>query len=176
MATADNTLPQNTAPVAKAPLMTMIVCCLVTVLLAVAGAVGAMIYLSRHGTLSARAAVTEPPKKAKAVAVTRHSVVLDPMLVNLADIDGHAYLRIGIVLAEADDPNAKVKEDAKPVAGENAAVRDTIFDVLGRENSAALLAPDGKEKLKAELMSAIGERNADLRVKEIYFTDFLVQR
>ena len=55
-------------------------------------------------------------------------------------------------------------------------MRDTIFDVLGRQTSGLLLAPDGKEKLKSELMTAIGQRNPELRVKTVYFTDFLVQR
>jgi flagellar FliL protein len=30
--------------------------------------------------------------------------------------------------------------------------------------------------LKTELKTALAERNADLKVKDIFFTDFLVQR
>ena len=57
-----------------------------------------------------------------------------------------------------------------------AAVRDTVLTVLGRQTADGLLAADGKEHLKAELKSAIAEHNPDLKVKDVFFTDFLVQR
>jgi flagellar FliL protein len=38
------------------------------------------------------------------------------------------------------------------------------------------MAADGKEKLKAEIKSALAEHNADLKVLDVFFTDFLVQR
>jgi flagellar FliL protein len=178
MATADTSLPQSVAaPAAKFPVMTLLVCCVVTVLFAVGGVVGAVLYLSKHGKLSGAgvsAQVVETTKKS--VEAKTHPKALEPMLINLADEGGHAYSRIGIVLVEEDEPGAKPKEEAKSVPGEDAAVRDTIFDVLGRDTSTALLAPDGKAKLKVELMTAIGKHNADLHVKAIYFTDFLVQR
>jgi flagellar protein FliL len=149
---------------------------MVTVLFAVGGVVAAMLFLAKSGKLGGGAApVTVVVEKKDAAAVT-HPKALEPMLINLADEGGHAYLRLGVVLAEEDEPEAKPKEEAKPVAGADASVRDTIFEVLGRQTSAGLLAPDGKEKLKAELMAAIGQHNADLHVKTVYFTDFLVQR
>jgi flagellar FliL protein len=48
--------------------------------------------------------------------------------------------------------------------------------VLGRQTADGLLAADGKEHLKTELKSALVEHNADLKVKDVFFTDFLVQR
>jgi flagellar protein FliL len=176
MATADTSLPSNAAPAAKVPLMTLLVCCVVSVVFAVCGAAGTMMFLARSGKLGAVGAssVTAPVKKDS--EPTTHAKALEPMLINLADEGGHAYLRVGVVLAEEDDAGVKTKEEAKPVAGADAAVRDTIFDVLGRQTSTVLLAPDGKEKLKSDLMAAIGRRNPDLHVKTIYFTDFLVQR
>jgi len=38
------------------------------------------------------------------------------------------------------------------------------------------LASGGKEHLKVELKSALAEQNAKLKVKDVFFTDFLVQR
>jgi len=176
MATADTSLPNSpAAPAVKVPIVTLLLVCVVTMLFAVGGVVGAVLYMSKHGKLggSATAAVEEAPKKETPVATKPKA--LEPMLINLADDGGHAYLRIGVVLAEEDDPAAK-KEEAKPAPGADAAVRDTVFDVLGRMTSVELLAADGKEKLKAALMMAITSRNPDLKVKAIYFTDFLVQR
>jgi len=157
-------------------LMTLLVCCAVSVVFAVCGAAGTMVFLARSGRLGTvgASAVTATAKKYS--ESTTHAKALEPMLINLADEGGHAYLRVGVVLAQEDEPGPKTKEEAKPVAGADAAVRDTIFDVLGRQTSTVLLAPDGKEKLKGELMAAIGRQNPELRVKTIYFTDFLVQR
>lgn len=178
MATADTSLPQDiAAPVAKIPVMTLLICCITTVVFAVSSVVSVVLYLSKHGKLSAlnvSSSVVEMPKKN--ADITTHPKALEPMLINLADEGGHAYLRIGIVLEEVDEPGAKPKEEVKTMPGADAAVRDTIFDVLGRETSAALLAPEGKQKLKIELMSAIAKHNVGLRAKAIYFTDFLVQR
>jgi flagellar protein FliL len=48
--------------------------------------------------------------------------------------------------------------------------------VLGHQSSDALLAPDGKERLKAALKVAIAERNPEIKVTDVFFTEFLVQR
>ena len=57
-----------------------------------------------------------------------------------------------------------------------AAVRDTALAVLGGRPSEGLLATDGKERLKAELKAAIAEHNPELKVTDLFFTEFLVQR
>ena len=57
-----------------------------------------------------------------------------------------------------------------------ARIRDCILAVLSTWHSDALLAPEGKQKLKDELVHALQDRVPELGVKEIYFTDFLVQR
>ena len=176
MATVDTSLPSRAAaPVAKVPLMTLLVCCVVSVVFAVAAAMGAIAFLTRSGKLGWAVGPAATVAK-RGAEVGTHPKTLEPMLINLADEGGHAYMRLGVVLAEEDEPGPRPNEDTKPSAGDDASVRDTIFDVLGRQTSTVLLAPDGKEKLKSELMAAIGQRNPELHVKTIYFTDFLVQR
>jgi flagellar FliL protein len=158
-------------------MMTLLLCGVVTAAFAVAAVVGTVMYLSKQGKLGGTAAAAPVADSVKTeTKATTHPKALEPMLINLADEGGHAYLRLGVVLAEEDEPGAKAKEEGKPVAGADAAVRDTIFEVLGRETSDKLLAADGKEKLKAELMTAIADYNPEMRVKTIYFTEFLVQR
>ena len=141
---------------------------------------GVMYYLARAGKLplqhfGAAAVRTEP-----IVPVATHAIVLEPLLVNLADAGGASYLRVALTLRVAD---AAAKKDAKPKEEKSkdgddavAAVRDTTLMVLGRQTADGLLAPDGKEKLKAELKLALAKHNADLKVTDIFFTDFLVQR
>jgi flagellar FliL protein len=48
--------------------------------------------------------------------------------------------------------------------------------VLGKSSTSELLTPEGKEKLKKELLAAIDERLPDLEVVDIFFTEFLVQK
>jgi flagellar FliL protein len=102
------------------------------------------------------------------------------MVANLADADGKAFLRIGLTLRVVD---ALVKKDDKTkeekVKGLNeaeAAVRDVALEVFGRQTSESLLATNGKEHLKAELKFELAKRDPDLKVADIFLTEFLVQR
>lgn len=97
---------------------------------------------------------------------------LEPFVVNLADAEDNRFLRVGIDLG-LEIPNARAgNEGVVPTSR----IRDCILTVLSTWHSDALLAPEGKQKLKEELLRALQERTPELEVKEIYFTDFLVQR
>ncbi len=65
---------------------------------------------------------------------------------------------------------------SKTASSDIAALRDTILDVVGQKSSNDLLSPDGKEHLKNGLKNALAKRNPDIKVREIYFTEFLVQK
>jgi flagellar FliL protein len=187
MATSPTVLVDSSpapAPVAsssKFPVVPLLIAVVVGVLVAALGVGGVVYYLVHSGKLplqkggAAKAEVVVP--------VTTHALVLEPLLVNLADAGGASYLRVALTLRVADAPEkkgAKAKEekskDDKDGNEPVAAVRDTTLTVLGRQTAEGLLAPDGKEKLKAELKSALAEHNADLKVTDVFFTDFLVQR
>ncbi len=153
----------------------------VSVAVATLGVGGGVYYLARSGRLSSAGNVT---RKAEVVAsATTHVLVLEPLLVNLADADGSSYLRISLMLRVVDAPDKKAaapkEEKGKDEKGMNEAVapvRDTLLAVLGRQTSNGLLAADGKERLKTAMKVALAERNPDLKVADVYFTDFLVQR
>lgn len=100
---------------------------------------------------------------------------LEPFVVNLADTEENRFLRAGIDLGLGNplaDKEGKGGESEIPTAR----IRDCILAVLSTWRSDALLAPDGKQKLKDELVRALAARVPELGVKEVYFTDFLVQR
>ncbi len=100
---------------------------------------------------------------------------LEPFVVNLADSEDNHFLRVGVDLGLDEAPagkEGKGGEGSVPMAR----IRDCILEVLSSWHSDALLAPEGKEKLKDELLRALHARAPEVGVKEIYFTDFLVQR
>ncbi|HUA01640.1 MAG TPA: flagellar basal body-associated FliL family protein [Candidatus Aquilonibacter sp.] len=100
------------------------------------------------------------------------TIHLDSFIVNLADQEQITYLRASIDLG-VDRPPAKNGEGG---GAPTAAIRDTIIGVLATRHSAELLTPDGKNKLKQDLIAALNQRVPEIGVKDIYFTDFLVQR
>lgn len=151
------------------------------VVIATLGVGGVVYYLAHTGRLPMQG--TAVSKTASVIPVTTHVLVLEPMLVNLADAGGSSYLRVTMTLRVVDSvekKGAKTKsENGKDEKGSDdavAAIRDTALTVLGRQTADDLLAADGKEHLKAALKTALTQRNADLKVTDIFFTDFLVQR
>jgi flagellar protein FliL len=188
LAGASSTVPPDSPPAAAAasvaakfPLIPLLIAVVLGVVVATLGVGGVVYYLVRTGRLPGREG-TAHRTEAAAPAAT-HAMVLDPLLVNLADAGGSSYLRIAMTLRVADaaeGKDAKPKEEKPKDGKENsdavASVRDTMLTVLGQQTADRLLAVDGKEELKAELKIALAEHNADLKVMDVFFTDFLVQR
>jgi flagellar FliL protein len=163
------------APV-KLPIIPLLVAVVFGVVLAVLGIGGAVYYLAHTGRLPIHAGIAA--RVEPGVSASTHMMALEPLLVNLADEGGRAYLRVALTLRLADGAGDKTNSETdKQGKGTNeAAVRDTALQVLGRQTADGLLAPDGKERLKVELKAAMAERNADLKVTDLFFTEFLVQR
>jgi len=99
---------------------------------------------------------------------------LEGFVVNLADPPGDCFLRVGVDLGLGHPINGHGEKEAPtaPVAR----VRDVILGVLTTYQSNDLLAPAGKGRLKQQLLQALQAADPDLDVREVYFTDFLVQR
>ncbi len=137
---------------------------LITVVLVIGAGVGGWMWKrsSRTATRNGAAQATE----------VNSVLALDSFVVNLQDPAGNGYLRVSIDLGLA----TPAKEDDKDrQAAYLPRVRDTILGVLGSQSVDALLTPDGKTRLKADLLKAIDASVPELQCKEIYFTEFLVQ-
>jgi len=100
----------------------------------------------------------------------RSVVHLESFVVNLSGNTENGYLRVGIDLGV----EAQVKDTGKqsPFMGR---LRDTILSVLATRTVEELLTAPGKAKLKDDLLKAINDRVPELRCREVYFTEFLVQ-
>ncbi|MDQ2835546.1 MAG: flagellar basal body-associated FliL family protein [Acidobacteriota bacterium] len=177
---APSTNPLAVAASSRFPLVPVVLAVLASVLVALLVIGGGVYYLARSGRLPLPGAA--PHKAAAAVPPPTHVMSLDPLLVNLADEGGGSYLRIAVALRVMDAPGqaGAAKDDkAKGDKGTNdaaAPVRDTLLCVLGRQTADELLASDGKEHLKAALKGALAEHTPEVKVADVYFTDFLVQR
>jgi flagellar protein FliL len=174
---SSSSVPPPAAASARFPVVPLLIAVVAGMLIVALGVGGVVYYLARKGKLPGHAAAV---KVEPVVPIATHAIVLEPLLVNLADTGGASYLRVALTLRVAD---ASAKKDAEPKEEKSkdgdeavAAVRDTTLMVLGRQTADGLLAADGKEQLKAELKSALAKRNTDLNVTNIFFTDFLVQR
>jgi flagellar FliL protein len=161
--------------------VSLLIATAVGVAIATVGIGGAEYYFVRSGRLSLQK--TGTARVESVVPAATHVMVLEPMLVNLADAGNSGYLKVSLTLRLTDAAEikaAKAKEEKSPVDDKDgelvAAVRDTALSVLGRQTADGLLAADGKGRLKADLKAALAAHNADLKVTDVFFTDFLVQR
>jgi len=139
-------------------------------LIAIVASGGAVWFFSRRSAARASQPAQTQPHEHAAKSVLH----LESFTVNLADSEQNAFLRVGIDLGLSEDlPESKGAEKASPLTPR---IRDTLLMVLSAWPSSALLAQDGKTKLKHELLRALQERVPELGITEVYFTDFLVQR
>jgi flagellar protein FliL len=113
---------------------------------------------------------TEPGISADGSRLVKGTLHLETFVLNLADLEQRSYLRVGIDLGL--DRELGRGENAPPVG----AVRDTILGVLAQSRVDELLTAKGKEKLKQDVLHALQERMPGLGAKEVYFTEFLIQR
>ena len=169
------------SPAHKMSLVTLIIAIVAAVALSIVAIGGAMFYLIRSGRLPVQKTITVEAKAEPTAASPSHTMALDSIVANLSDTSGPSYLKMGLMLKIADEPVKKgaAKEDkaaAKGMSDDEAGVRDTVLMVVGHQTADSLLAADGKERLKTEIKTALKEHNPELKVMEIHFTDFLVQR
>jgi len=108
--------------------------------------------------------------RAESVNRVQTTLHLETFVLNLADSDQRAYLRVGIDLGL--DQDAKHAQEVVPIAE----VRDTILSTLGEAKLEDLMTSPGKAKLKENVLHALQQRVPDLRANEVYFTEFLIQR
>jgi flagellar FliL protein len=101
-----------------------------------------------------------------AVKSTLH---LETFVINLADPEKRAYLRVGIDLGMAREMS---QGEEVPVAQ----IRDTILGVLSQSRANDLLTEAGKTKLKSDLLQALEDRVPGQKVREVYFTELLIQK
>lgn len=100
----------------------------------------------------------------------RSTLHLESFVLNAADSDQRAYLRVEIDLGLNQE--SKKSAEAAPIAQ----VRDTILGVLGEAKVDDLMTSAGKKKLKEQILRALRERLPELGVEEVYASAQVDQR
>ncbi len=172
--------PEKNSPKKRAALRWILPA--VGILVLLAGVAGGIYFVRHRGRradagMSARSSNNSSAAESKknAAPLAAIDLPLEPFVVNLADAGGHSYARIGLTLHLATSA-PKTGTSAENEAGDlRDMVRDRIIGVLNGQQSADLLAPEGKEHLKQAIAAAIQAKSPQIQVIDIYFTQFLVQ-
>jgi len=96
-------------------------------------------------------------------------VDLGVFTVNLADRETDAYARVAITLELS---NEKVKQE---VGRRMPIIKDAIIDVISSKTSDFVRTPEGREALRLELIKRLNIILVEGGVRNIYFTEFVVQ-
>ncbi len=111
------------------------------------------------------APVVPPPTQLPATYLTS----IQPLTINLADMDITRYLRIAI------DVELSTQEAIGQLQANNAKIRDAIIILLSSKKFENISTASGKLQIKNEIISRINQILGVPRVVQIYFTDFVIQ-
>ena len=139
---------------------------LLLVVAVAAGGGGAYFYFLKAAPVQAKEAKPEPPPPPTGI------IPLEPFVVNLADTGATRFLRVTLSLVVQEEEQAKELEEH---AIEKARVRSAILELLAEQQSEALATPDGKEELKKALAERIAHAAHELKVKDVLFSEFVIQ-
>jgi len=131
---------------------------------------GGTYFLTKNKNVEAAGDKKDAPEKSKTV---KSQMNIESFVVNLADTEDRAFLRVGISLGLGIEP---IKGEKEKGSSPLPVIKDTLLTVLTSRTSNDLLTAEGKAKLKSDLIKALNEKAPELDVKDLYFTEFLVQR
>ena len=151
----------------------------VLVLILIIGAVVAFLMMGNEEPAAANGAPTQQEASAAPEEDTEPSnpsltevglmYPLDGFTVNLLSESGKRYLKVEMNLELEGEELSPELDTKKPV------FRDVIIRILSSKSLEEISTIKGKEKLKEQIVSDLNMRLKDGKVKNVYFTDFVVQ-
>lgn len=168
--------------------MLLIIIIVVLVLVLIIGGVVAMLMMSNHdaeaGSATHQEASAHPAESTTAAENTTGEghgsssevstevglmFPLEPFTVNLLSESGRRYLKVEMNLEIGGEELSPELEEKKPI------FRDIIIRQLSSKSLEEISTLKGKDKLKEEIVRELNTRLKDGKVKNVYFTDFVVQ-
>ena len=111
----------------------------------------------------------EEAKKEEATPVIGEMLVMEPFVVNLADPKGKRYLKVKIEL------ELESKEVVDKATKASPKLRDMVIMMLTSLDFEEVMTPEGKIRVRDELLERFNEIMRPDHIKNIYFTEFVVQ-
>jgi len=150
-------------------LLLIVIIVLLLVLLIVGGLVA--YFLLSGGDEEKQAEPQKVEKKKKVSNMTEIGPIypLDRFIVNLLSNNSNRYLKCKIDL-ELDAPELQKEIDKKLPA-----IRDLIIRILSSKTVEEIQTSQGKEKLKEEIKRKINEILTTGEIRNVYFTEFVIQ-
>ena len=99
-------------------------------------------------------------------------VSFEPFLVNLAGGSGQTYLRVTLKLLVTSEEDAKLLQESEVA---KARMRSAILEVLATQSADALVTVEGKNQLKKALVQQVSALKQKTEVRDVLFSDFVVQ-
>ncbi len=154
----------------KSNLVLIIIIVALVLVLLVVGVVVAMLVGGDDGepAASSSSAKEKPAKMMDAMEVGP-MFPLDTFTVNLLSDSGRRYLKVQMNL-ELDG-----EELAAELESKTAVVRDVIIRLLSSKTLEEISTAKGKEKLKEQIVDQLNLRLRDGNLRQVYFTEFVVQ-
>lgn len=164
----ENTGGQKEEPKKGSPLKLII---LVVVALGILGGGGFFAYAKFFKAAPAEQAGDAHGNPAVAKGQPEKLVIYDwePLLVNLADPGGKRYLKLNM---KVELTNEKALEELK---NRSFQLKDAMLMLLSGKEFEDISTASGKQALKQETIAQVNKLLKTGQVKEIYFTDFIVQ-
>ena len=158
--------------------MVLIIVVALLVLLLVGGGAAAFFLLGGEDEAAPVAQTTQSDMKSdkkKSSKKSTDGLAIGPMypmaqfVVNLLSESGNRFLKVAVDL-ELSDAKLQPEMDQK-----KSLVRDIIIRTFSSKTFEEISTLKGKDKLKEEVLNKINENLSDGYIKNIYFTDFVVQ-
>lgn len=150
-------------------LLIIIIAVLVVLLIAAGGAAFYFMTKQPDAVDAAGAADNAAAQAAKEAAAMGVTVELDPFVVNLSSQGIDRYLKAVIVLQLSSATAQEEIDKKKPQ------IKDSIITVLSSKSPEEVLSIQGKYDLKLELVKRINSMLSQGVVREMFFTEFVVQ-
>jgi flagellar FliL protein len=112
---------------------------------------------------------TDTANKKSAAASMGEIFSLEPFVVNLADPQGKRYLKLQIKIEVADLLVLEKAAKAEPK------MRDMVIMMLTSLSFEEVMTPEGKIRIRDELLERFNQVMRPDRISNIYFTEFVVQ-
>ncbi|MDG4474854.1 flagellar basal body-associated FliL family protein [Thiovibrio frasassiensis] len=113
--------------------------------------------------------VASQETKKEAAPVIGEMLVMEPFVVNLADPRGKRYLKVKIEL------ELESKEAVDKATKATPKLRDMVIMMLTSLGFEEVMTPEGKIRVRDELLERFNEIMRPDHIKNIYFTEFVVQ-